>query len=767
MNEIVKPQPAPRVGRFEGRIGRVFAESEAWFEEPPHPGEDAPNVVVVLLDDTGFAQLGCYGSTIDTPNIDSLAAGGVQFTNFHVTPLCSPTRASLLTGRSQHAVGMRSVSNFRTGFPHQLGHISNHAATVAEVLSAEGYATLCTGKWHLAPMEQCSAAGPFDQWPLGRGFDRFYGFLEGETDQFHPDLVCDNHPIEPPGGPEDGYHVSEDIVDQLLRMISDSKGVRPDRPFFAYLPFGATHAPHQAPAAYLAKYRGAFDEGWDVMRQRWFERQLTAGIIRRGTQLAPRNPGVEPWDSLPDNQQRLAARLQEAFAAFLDHTDDQIGRFVDGLRAIGQLDNTLLFVLADNGASQEGGPFGVMHEMKFFNGILETPDQAIGRIDDIGGPHSHTNYPWGWAQAGNTPFKWYKQNTHEGGVHVPMIVHWPAGISPDQRGSLRGQFVNVSDIVPTIYEVLGIAAPDVFKGLEQMPITGHSFASVLGDPGASATNSLQYFEMMGSRALVVNQDGRLWKAVCRHIKDADFDTEPWELYDLSDDASECNDLAASHPDKLQELIGLWWYEAERHGVLPLDDRGIELFGARFRERSPHPPSRRYVYRPPMSPIPGQAAAAIGGRNFDLTARVTRGHGDDGVLWATGTENSGISVFIQNGKLVVDYNAFDDHTVVESDIEVPAGDSTLTARFRRGDGQTGWIEVAIDGVDCGRGDTALFMRMISSVGSSIGYDHGSAVSPRYPAPFPFAGTLHEIVIEVANPRADGAAEAEARAEMSRQ
>ena len=550
-------------------------------------------------------------------------------------------------------------------------------------------------------------------------------------------------------------------------MISDAKGVRPDRPFFAYLPFGANHAPHQAPAAYLAKYRGAFDEGWDVMRERWFERQLAAGVIPQGTQLAPRNPGVEPWDSLPENQQRLAARLQEAFAAFLDHTDDQIGRLVDGLRNVGQLDNTVLIVMADNGASQEGGPFGVMHEMKFFNGILETPDQAIGRIDDIGGPHSHTNYPWGWAQCGNTPFKWYKQNTHEGGVHVPMIVHWPAGISTEQRGTLRKQFVNVSDIAPTIYDLLGITPPEVFNGLAQLPVTGHSFDSVLADPAAPPTNTLQCFEMTGSRALIADQGRRVWKAVCRHISHADYDTEPWELYDLGADASECDDLAESHPDKLHELIGLWWVEAERHQVLPLDDRLIELFGARFRERSPHPPSRRYVYRPPMSPIPAPATAAIGGRNFDLVARVTRDRGEDGVLWAIGTENSGISVFVQHDKLVVDYNAFDAHTVVESVVEVPIGDSTLAARFRRGDASAGWIEIAIDDVECGRAETALFMRMISSVGSSVGYDHGSAVSPRYSAPFRFAGLLHEVVIEVAQPQAGGAAEAQARAEMSRQ
>lgn len=756
-----------RPSRFEGTIGRTVADSQEWYDEPPHPGADAPNVVLVLLDDTGFAQFGCYGSDIDTPNVDALAANGLQFTNFHVTPLCSPTRASLLTGRSQHAVGMRAVSNFRTGYPNQLGHITNHAATVAEVLREEGYATFCVGKWHLAPMEQCSAAGPFDQWPLGRGFDRFYGFLEGETDQFHPDLVCDNHAIEPPGGPEDGYHVSEDMIDQLLKMVSDSKGVRPDRPFFAYVPFGATHAPHQAPASYLEKYRGKYDEGWDVVRERWFKRQLESGVIPEGTQLAPRNPGVDAWDDLPENQQKLACRLQEAFAAFLDHTDDQIGRLVDGLREIGQLDNTVVVVLADNGASQEGGPFGVMHEMKFFNGILETPDEAIAKIDDIGGPHSHTNYPWGWAQCGNAPFKWYKQNTHEGGVHVPMMVHAPGKIDPSQAGTKRSQFVNVSDIVPTIYELVGVTPPETYRGIEQLEVTGHSFASVFADPAAPATNTLQYFEMAGSRALITQIDGAAWKAVCKHKKGADYDTEQWELYCLSDDWSECNDLAAQDPDKLAELVDLWWQEAERHGVLPLDDRMVELFGARFRPNSPHPEDRRYVYRPPMSPMPGQACAAIGGRAFDLTATLTREAGQDGVIYATGTENSGISIFVQNDRLVIDYNAFDEHVILESDIEVPAGESTVLASFRRGDGRVGSMSVAENGVDAGSADLPLFMRMMSSVGPSVGYDHGSAVSNRYEAPFQFAGNLHEVVIQLLSPQDLAARKSEAASEMSRQ
>jgi arylsulfatase len=749
-------------GRFEGRIGRTVADSEPWFAEPPHPG-DAPNVVIVLLDDTGFAQFGCYGSDIDTPHVDALAADGLQFTNFHVTPLCSPTRASLLTGRSQHAVGMRAVSNFQTGFPNQLGHISNHAATVAEVLHGAGYATFCVGKWHLAPMEQCSAAGPFDQWPLARGFDRFYGFLEGETDQFHPELVCDNHPIEPPGRAEDGYHISEDLIDQLLKMISDSKGVRPDRPFFAYVPFGATHAPHQAPAEYLEKYRGRYDDGWDAVRERWHRRQLELGVIPEGTRLAPRNSGVDAWDTLPDDQQRLACRLQEAFAAFLDHTDDQIGRLVEGLRDLGELDDTVLVVLADNGASQEGGPFGVMHEMKFFNGILETPAEAIARIDDIGGPHSHTNYPWGWAQCGNTPFKWYKQNTHEGGVHVPMIVHAPRHVAPDQIGTLRNQFVNVADVVPTIYDLVGVTPPATHRGVDQLPVTGHSFAPVLDDPSAPATNTLQYFEMSGSRALVAGE----WKAVCKHTQGADYDTEPWELYHLTDDWSECDDLAESEPDKLAELIDLWWQEAERHGVLPLDDRMVELFGARFRPNSPHPPDRRYRYRPPMSPMPGQASAAIGGRSFDLTATVTRESGQGGVLYATGTENSGLSLFVQDERLVIDYNAFDDHTVLESDIEIPPGVATLVAKVRRGDGRAGTVALEINGRPAGSAELSLFMRMMSSVGPSVGYDHGSPVSARYEAPFPFAGRLHEVEIQLLSRQDLAAREAEAGSEMSRQ
>ena len=419
---------------------------------------------------------------------------------------------------------------------------------------------------------------------------------------------------------------------------------------------------------------------------------------------------------------------------------------------------------ADNGASQEGGPLGIMNEMKFFNGILDDPNVAVERLDDIGGPDSHTNYPWGWAQCGNSPFKWYKQNTHEGGVHVPMVVHWPAGIAADQAGTKRDQFVNVSDVVPTIYDLLGVAPPDVYHDVPQLPITGNSFAPLLAGANAPATTTLQYFEMSGSRALVAQQDDTWWKAVIRHTKDDDFDTEQWELYDIGADASECTDLAADQPERLAALIELWWAEAARHGALPLDDRGIELFAPVYDDHSPHRHDQRYVYRPPVSPVAAGASPSPGGRSFDLTARVDRAGGDDGVLWAFGSSSGGISVFVQNNRLVVDYNAFGDHVLLESDVAVPVGASELSMKLRRTSPTTGSVQIGIDGHTAGMAELPLMMRQISMLAASIGSDHGSPVSPRYEGEFAFSGTLHEVEISLAG---EPNAEDIARAEMASQ
>lgn len=747
---------------FEGIIGRTVADSTPSWTSRPVPNASAPNVVVVLIDDLGFSHFGCYGSSIATPSIDALAAGGLRYTNFHVTPLCSPTRAALLTGRNHHEVGMRSLSNFNTGFTNMRGAVSTSAATMAEVLRDAGYATFAVGKWHLCPMEDASAAGPFDQWPCQRGFDRYYGFLDGETDQFYPELVYDNHAVDPPKGPEDGYHLSEDLVDHAISFLHDSISIRPDRPFFMYLAFGATHAPHQAPPAYLDRYRGRFDDGWDHAREQWFARQLEMGLLPDDTVLSPRNPGVEPWESLPATHRRLAARLQEAYAGFLEHTDAQIGRLVAALDRLDALEDTVVVVMSDNGASQEGGPFGVMHEMKYFNFIVETPDEAIARIDDIGGPRSHTNYPWGWAQAGNTPFRWYKQNTHEGGVHVPLVVHWADGIDESLRGGLRDQFHHVNDIAPTIYEITGVTPPTVYRGIDQLPVTGTSMRYSLTNPNAPTRKQVQYYEMMGHRAICA--DG--WKAVTRHQPGTSFDDDRWELYHLEADRSECVDLAASMPEKLAEMIELWWREAEVHNVLPLDDRTIELFGARFRDHSPHPASRHYTYRPPMSPLPAQAGPAVGGRSWDLDAVIDRDAGRGGVLFATGTENSGISVFVLGDALVFDYNFFGEHTIAETDAVVPSGRSVVGVRFRRHDASAS-VQLVVDDVVAATAQVPTVMHIISSVGPSIGFDHGSAVSPRYVGPFPFEGRIERLDIQLISPGGDDAAAAAAREAMARQ
>jgi arylsulfatase A-like enzyme len=749
---------------FKGVIGRTVAESTPWWPEPKRSGDGSPNVVLILFDDTGFAHFGCYGSTIETPNIDRLAANGVRFTNFHTTALCSPTRACLMTGRNHHTVGMRGVSNFNTGFPHMRGCITPHAATIAEILREEGFATFAAGKWHLAPMEEASAAGPFDNWPLQRGFDRFYGFMQGETDQFYPELYYDNHPIDPPFGPEKGYHLTEDLVDKSISFIRDSKSVRPDRPFFLYLPFGAMHSPHQAPKEFIEKYRCRFEAGWDIIREQWYKRQLEMGIIPPGTELAPRNPGVRPWNDLSENEKKFALRLQEAFAGFLDHTDHHIGRLISFLEELGEFDNTIVILLSDNGASQEGGPTGVMDEFKYFNLVPENVEAIQSRLDEIGSPRSHSNIPWGWAQAGNAPLKWYKQNTFGGGVRDPLIIHWPARLT--DKGGIRPQFHHVSDVVPTILELLDIKPPDTYHGFDQIPITGTSMAYALEAPQEKTRKGPQYFEMFGHRGIWAAG----WKAVTYHRPGNPFDDDEWELYHLDDDFSECHNLAKENPEKLRELIDLWWVEAGRQGVLPLDDRGIVLFRSSFRPGTPHA-SRRYVYHPPISHLPAEASPSLGNRSWVMTAEV-KDHDpkQGGVLVAQGTQNVGFSWYVKDERLVFDYNIFTDHCVLRSEEKVPSGASKLGARFER-DGKKGAIILSIDGRDCGSMEVPFVLRMISSTGMDIGRDGLSPVSDDYQAPFPFSGVIRRLLVDLPEFRIPSEEKVDAavkqRVEMARQ
>lgn len=751
--------------QYKGTIGRTIPDSKPWWPDYPRPREGAPNVLVVLFDDLGFSHLGCYGSSIETPNIDRLAAGGLRYTNFHTTALCSPTRAALLTGRNHHSVGMRGLANWNTGFPNCTGTVAKSAGTVAEMLRPHGYSTFAVGKWHLTPMEETSVAGPFDQWPLARGFDRYYGFLQGETDQFTPELYADNHPVEAPRTPEQGYHLSEDLVDQAIGMLRSQKSAIPEKPFFLYLAFGATHAPHQAPQSYVDKYKGRFDAGWDAVREQWYARQKQLGIIPPNTELAPRNPGVEPWDQLPEMQQKLALKLQEAFAAFLDHTDAQIGRLVNFLSEIGELDNTLILLMSDNGASQEGGPLGLIDTFKYFNGIPETLEEISSRMGDIGGPKSQTNYPWGWAQAGNTPNKRYKQNTHGGGIRDPLIAHWPKGIS--DQGGIRHQFHHVTDITPTILDVLGINAPEQVNGIAQMPVHGTSLAYTFPAEAKAqpSRKAVQYFEMYGHRGIWA--DG--WKAVAFHPPGKPFDEDQWELYHLENDFSECRNLAKEKPEKLKEMVDLWWAEAERYGALPLDDRRAELWRPTPRTLTPRN-RRRYVLYPPVAHMTGEVSPALGNRSFTATAEVERPTAtSEGAIFALGTGNNGMAFYVLGDRLVFDYNLFTKHCKAISDRPVPAGKSTLAVKLEK-IGDAGRATVSINGDECGSVEIPKILRMISSNGMDAGCDAGSAVSDDYSAPFNFQGKIARLVFDMAGrpPKDEAEAQAvKAKVEMARQ
>jgi len=730
---------------FQGVIGRTVDESQPWWPPESRPTKGTPNVVVVVFDDVGFAHFNRYGSTIDTPNLNRLADGGLRFVNFHTTALCSPTRACMLTGRNHHAVGMRAISNFDTGFPNMRGAIPRSAATLAEMLRDQGFGTYMVGKWHLAPMHETGPAGPFRNWPLARGFDRFYGFLQGETDQFRPELVQDNHYIQPPVTPEQGYHLTEDLVDKAIGFAHDHLSAVPDQPFFTYLAFGACHSPHQAPQAFLDKYRGQFDEGWDVMRERWFERQKALGIVALDTTLPPRNPGVQAWSALSDNERMFAARLQEAFAAFLDHTDHHLGRYIDALARLGQLDNTVFIAMSDNGASQEGGPTGVLDEMRYFNGLREDVDEAVKRLDTIGGPDSHTNYPWGWAMVGNTPLKRYKQNTHAGGVRDPFIVHWPDRIK--DAGAIRRQFHHVTDIAPTILELVGLTPPREVDGVPQTPMHGISMAYALADGAADVPTrkKSQYFEMFGHRAIW--HEG--WKAVCYHQPGADYDTEAWELYHADVDASEAHDLAAQQPERLRKLIALWWVEAGRHGVLPLDDRrGGALFkSAQFRGNTARRNS--FTFYPPVSRYAADVAPPTGNRAFVISADLALGHGRNGCIVARGSASGGYVLFVRDGRLVFDYNHFHEHSQVQSEVALPSGRCKAGVRVDRV-AKSGIATLFIDGRDVGTVPIPAMATMVSSTGLDVGLSV-APVCHDYQPPYVFEGELHSVTFDIAASR----------------
>ncbi|MCD0502537.1 arylsulfatase [Bordetella petrii] len=700
-----------------------------------------PNIVFVVLDDVGFSDLGCYGSEIPTPRIDQLATEGLRYNNFHVTAMCSPTRACLLTGRNAHSVGVGIIAEWANGQPGYDGRIYPSAGTLPEVLRREGYNTMAVGKWHLAGTEEYGAAGPFSNWPLGKGFNRWYGFHGALADQYYPELYVDNHPIHL--DPPENYHLSVDLVDQSLGMIRDHCTSAPAAPFMMYVAFGACHWPHQAPREYIDRFKGKYDQGWDDVRVQRLKAQIEMGIVPAGTRLAPRNDDVRPWDEVrrDDAVVSLSTRLQEAYAGFMVHTDEQIGRLVDGLQALDVLDDTIVVLLSDNGASPEGGPTGAINLRKHMVYELDDPGQAVRHLDKIGGAEAFNHYPTGWAQVSNTPLKWYKKDTHGGGVRAPLILRWPKGFTA--RGEIRTQFHHVIDIAPTLYDVLGITPPDELAGVAQQPLHGISMAYSFDQAGAASRRARQYFELLGDRALW--QDG--WKAVTRHRKGTPMDTDVWELYHITQDFSEASDLAQTEPARLQAMVQAWLQEAERYGVLPLDDREWERAAERIREGS----RAQYVYRPHMARIDRLMAPDVTGKSFRIEASLNRsGAPVQGVMLAWGSRLGGLVLYARAGKLVLEYvYSQDERVVIEVDDALPTGKASVVASFDRN--EDGSIDLSLEGTGLARArgrSAKSWPTHGMTAGLSCGHDAGHPVSNTYTAPFPFAGSeLVQVTLTV--------------------
>ncbi|WP_421932749.1 arylsulfatase [Phenylobacterium sp.] len=740
------------------KIGRTLADSTPYWPPAPRAPKGAPNILVVLFDDVGFSDFGCYGSPIKTPTIDALAAEGLRYTGFHTTAMCSTTRAALLTGRNHHSVGMGCLSNFDSGFPGYRGKIAREAGTLPEMLKPHGYSTYMVGKWHATPLTETGPSGPFDGWPLGRGFDRFYGFMDAETDQFAPELVRDNTPIEQPASYAEGYHLTADLVDQSIRYIADHEADAPDKPWLLWLAPGACHAPHQAPQHIIRQYDPLFEHGWDVEREQRLARQKAMGIVPENTVMPERNDGIRPWDECLPEDKRVFTRLQSAYAGMLDHADRHLARLMAFLEEAGIKDDTLIFVMSDNGASQEGGPLGMVNAMGPYNLKFEPMAEKLARLDDIGGPDSHSNFPQGWAMASNTPLRRYKQNTHGGGIRDPLVISWKNGLAA--RGELRTQFAHVCDFTPTLLDILGLEPPAVIAGVPQMPLEGVSFAASLKDPAAPSKTKPQHFEMFGHRGLW--KDG--WKAVAFHPPGTAFDTDVWELYHLDADFSETRDLAAAEPERLAALVAEWWKAAEAYKVLPLDDR----FGPRFAENALryHGARKRFVFHPGMGHLPADVAPDVRSRSYIIEAEaIIPPGGAEGVLLAHGDATCGYSFYLQDGRLYHTLNVGGALATVSSAEPIAPGLRKLALRCRQGsDGRT--FTLAVDGKVVGEVKTHIgFATFISWSGLDIGRDRGSPVAP-YAAPFTFTGKLRRVVVTMdADQALDG--ELLGEAEMARQ
>ncbi|ROS75660.1 arylsulfatase [Curtobacterium sp. PhB130] len=754
--------PRPEYRFPDVDIATYAKDSTADFPPPQGAPEAAPNVVVVLIDDAGYGLSSTFGGLIETPTFDRLADEGLRYCQFHTTALCAPTRASLLTGRNHHTAASGVIGEQATGFPGYTGIIPKSCGTFVETLSQNGYATAWFGKNHNVPDNMTSPAGPFDNWPTNMGFDYFYGFIAGETDQFYPQLVRNTTPVEPPRTPEEGYHLTEDLADECVQWMRTQKSIAPDRPFFAYFAPGAMHAPHQPPLDRRGRHDGQFDFGWDEYRARVFQRQLDLGVIPSGTDLTERHAEIPAWDDHTEDEQHLFRRQFENFADYLAATDEQVGRLVDTLEELGELDNTLfLYVMGDNGSSAEGTLIGTFNEIHTLNGYQEDIADLLPHSEEWGMPGSSPHMAVGWAHAGDTPFQWTKQiASHFGGTRNGMVVHWPARIT--DAGSRRFQFHHVIDVAPTVLEAVGISEPTMVNGVPQTPIDGTSFAYTFTEDPATSRHRTQYFEMYGNRGIY--HDG--WMASCRHGRlpwigagSFPWDDDTWELYDIADDFSQAHDLAAQHPEKLAEMQELFLVEASKHNVLPLDDRFAERLDVRLR------PSyffgREHVSFPPsLRRLPEGSGPKLNNVDHVVSVPVTiPDDGAEGVLFHVGGDAAGWVLYIRDGKLVYHYNFFNlrRHTL-ESDRPVPHGDTTLGFRFTSADvpGGSATVDLVIDGEPAGHLDLPEQVRARFGVESmSVGVNTGSPVDEYYRTRggFPFTGRIHRVDLDFVSDVAD--------------
>ncbi|MEM1439180.1 MAG: arylsulfatase [Pseudomonadota bacterium] len=703
----------------------------------PRQLDQAPNIVMVVLDDVGFADLGCYGAEHNTQAIDALAAGGTRFNNFHVTALCAPTRACLLTGRNAHAVGVGNIAEWGRDHPGYRGWIRQDAMTLAEMLRPAGYSTFATGKWHLSSLADQNGSGPYDHWPTGRGFDRWYGFHGNAIDHWHPEMFENTSPAYPEKTAD--YHLSHDLASRSIDYIADHTSATPERPFFLYLAFGAMHFPLHAPADDIRRHRGRYDAGWDVVRDARFAKQLELGVVPQGTQLPPRNADVPPWATLNADQKRLAVRGQEVYAAFVEHTDRQIGRVVDFLKSTGQYDNTIVLVLSDNGAAY-GGPIEGRLDVRRDAYLGPAPiEEFLGDIDLFGGDASYPMYSRGWAQAGNTPLKWYKADTYEGGIRSPLVVSWPAGDLP--QGQINAQYHHAIDVVPSLMNMAGLEPPRAFRGSAPLAIQGTSFAYSFDNPAAPTRKPVQYFETLGDRAIW--EDG--WKAVARHKAGAAYETDVWELYHAALDFSESNNLAAQHPERLEHLRALWQREAERYDVLPLEDDTLKLY-----EASVPPPRATYLMFPGMTRLDRLSAPDIFTWDSAFRAEVSlRESRADGVILSAGDSSCGYEWYLKNGYVHFAY-VYTRNAVYRgrSRARVPAGDHELGLRIRKTGAESGVVTLTIDGEAVG---DVVLERMwpiyAANAGIRCGENHHAPVSRDYTPPFEFEGTIARVVVDV--------------------